>query len=116
MNGTKAACFAAIAIMGAVGVGVIMADESRPTTPAPTSAAGHHVVHEVAVVPGSVASIPVPRAAIAAVYPDLTIPPCATEDAANCYWDADSMGDGSGRSFITLSGVYYYAPESTEGK
>jgi len=28
--------------------------------------------------------------------------PCATEDSANCYWDAQSRGNGRGHSFISL--------------
>src|SRR5690606_5775966 len=28
------------------------------------------------------------------------VPPCATEDAPGpCYWDADTMGNGEGKSF-----------------
>jgi hypothetical protein len=26
--------------------------------------------------------------------------PCATEDSTNCRWDAETMGNGTGRSFI----------------
>lgn len=33
----------------------------------------------------------------------LTLPPCATEDSVNCYWNADEQGNGQGRSFITLA-------------
>ena len=32
------------------------------------------------------------------------LPPCATEDSANCYWNARTMGNGQGRSFIDLGG------------
>ena len=28
--------------------------------------------------------------------------PCVTEDSTNCYWDAQSMGNGVGNSFIAL--------------
>lgn len=35
---------------------------------------------------------------------DLTdLPPCATEDATNCHWDATTRGNGQGRSFDALS-------------
>lgn len=34
--------------------------------------------------------------------------PCATEDSTNCYWNASVQGDGSGESFVTVGGVYYY--------
>lgn len=32
------------------------------------------------------------------------LPPCPTEDSANCYWDAQTMGNGHGSSFIDLGG------------
>jgi len=37
--------------------------------------------------------------------------PCVTEDASDCYWDADVMGNGEGRSFVNLDGVVYYEGE-----
>jgi len=27
-------------------------------------------------------------------------PPCPTEDSVSCYWDAESRGNGQGRSFV----------------
>lgn len=39
---------------------------------------------------------------------DLTLPPCEFEDSVNCYWDAQSRGDGQGASFIDIDGVTYY--------
>jgi hypothetical protein len=30
--------------------------------------------------------------------------PCPTEDSVNCYWDADTMGNGLGNDFVTLGG------------
>lgn len=44
----------------------------------------------------------------APVHPTITLVPCATEDAANCYWDAATMGNGAGRSFVNIDGTYYY--------
>lgn len=38
-----------------------------------------------------------------------TLPPCAMEDSDNCYWDAATMGNGTGESFVTFRGVTYYA-------
>lgn len=38
----------------------------------------------------------------------LTIPPCVTEDSDDCYWDALTMGDRTGSSFINLGGSTYY--------
>jgi hypothetical protein len=32
------------------------------------------------------------------------LPPCATEDSDNCYWDAASMGNGEGLSFAVIEG------------
>jgi len=40
--------------------------------------------------------------ALAAVPFIATLPPCATEDSTNCYWDADTRGNGQGLSFITF--------------
>lgn len=31
-----------------------------------------------------------------------TLPPCATEDSDNCYWDADTMGNGLGHDSIVI--------------
>lgn len=36
------------------------------------------------------------------------LPPCPTEDSDDCYWDAPSMGNGSGRSFVTVDGTTTY--------
>lgn len=30
------------------------------------------------------------------------LPPCATEDSNNCYWDADTMGNGIGTDSIVI--------------
>lgn len=37
------------------------------------------------------------------------LPPCVTEDSTDCYWDADVMGNGYGRSFVDIGGTAYYA-------
>lgn len=42
-------------------------------------------------------------------HPTYTLPPCQLEDDLNCYWDAATMGNGTGHSFINLNGSYYYA-------
>lgn len=39
--------------------------------------------------------------------------PCPTEDSDNCYWDAPTMGDGTGESFVTINGTSYYEDGST---
>jgi hypothetical protein len=36
------------------------------------------------------------------------LPACQTEDSDDCYWDAATMGNGEGRSFIVESGVVTY--------
>lgn len=33
---------------------------------------------------------------------------CATEDSTNCYWNAATMGNGTGNSFIDVNGTAYY--------
>lgn len=45
-----------------------------------------------------------------AVVPDTApiLPSCATEDSTNCVWNADTQGNGQGRSFIDLDGIAYY--------
>ncbi len=40
----------------------------------------------------------------AAAGDPLILPPCLTEDSANCYWDAKSRGNGRGRSFVDIGG------------
>ena len=37
----------------------------------------------------------------------LIMPPCATEDSLNCYWDASASGNGIGQSFIDIDGTAY---------
>lgn len=32
----------------------------------------------------------------------LILPPCATEDSTNCYWDASAQGNGQGHDFVYL--------------
>lgn len=36
-----------------------------------------------------------------------TLQPCATEDSTDCYWDAESRGNGDGIPFIDMGGVTY---------
>jgi len=36
------------------------------------------------------------------------LPPCEEEDSDNCYWDADTRGNGEGHSFEVRDGVYTY--------
>ena len=31
--------------------------------------------------------------------PEILVP-CATEDSLNCYWDAETMGNGIGNSYV----------------
>lgn len=34
--------------------------------------------------------------------------PCATEDATNCYWNANVQGNNVGVSFVDILGATYY--------
>ena len=37
--------------------------------------------------------------------------PCPTEDSTNCYWDAQTQGNGEGQSFIAFNDdVIIYLP------
>lgn len=36
------------------------------------------------------------------------LPPCASEDSNQCYWDAPNRGNGKGRSFYRLDGRTIY--------
>lgn len=45
---------------------------------------------------------------IASEEPQSTLPACATEDSDNCRWDADTQGNGIGRSFVVVNGVVTY--------
>jgi len=40
--------------------------------------------------------------------PTYTLPPCASEDSDNCYWDASERGNGQGTDFVALNGMVYY--------
>jgi hypothetical protein len=42
-----------------------------------------------------------------ACYSDLpaALPACPTEDSTDCYWLAESRGNGKGRSFINIAGA-----------
>lgn len=37
----------------------------------------------------------------------LGMTPCVTEDSENCYWDATTMGNGVGTSFVNVNGNWY---------
>lgn len=37
-----------------------------------------------------------------------TLPPCRTEDDAQCYFNGYTMGNGTGRSFLNIDGWMYY--------
>lgn len=49
----------------------------------------------------------------ARIAPPDPVPACVTEDSAGpCYWDAATMGNGHGRSFVVGSDqAVYYLPE-----
>lgn len=58
------------------------------------------------------AATPTPTAtAEATPTPSPTLPPCPTEDSDNCYWDAQTMGNGEGQSFVTQDGETTYVDE-----
>lgn len=39
------------------------------------------------------------------------LPPCPTEDSVGCYWDAATMGNGTGRSYtVEPDGTVSYLP------
>lgn len=38
----------------------------------------------------------------------IELPPCATEDSDNCWWDAARDGNGEGRSFVVIDGQISY--------
>jgi len=40
--------------------------------------------------------------------------PCPTEDSENCIWNAQTMGNHAGRSFIRWEGVTYYAHTASD--
>jgi hypothetical protein len=49
------------------------------------------------------------------VSPGVLIVPCVNEDSdGDCFWMADTMGNGEGRSFVELAGVTYYAEDVTK--
>lgn len=38
----------------------------------------------------------------------LVLTECTTEDSDNCYWDAATMGNGEGTSFVVIDGVVFF--------
>lgn len=42
------------------------------------------------------------------------LPSCPTEDSTNCYWDAQSRGNGIGTSFVDVGGVVWKLSSTTE--
>lgn len=43
-----------------------------------------------------------------------TLPPCESEDSINCYWDAQTMGNGQGSSFVNIDGQITYTTPAGE--
>jgi hypothetical protein len=41
--------------------------------------------------------------------PVTQLPVCKDEDSTNCIWDAQSLGNGEGDSFIQYRGHWFYA-------
>lgn len=39
-----------------------------------------------------------------------SLPACAHESSTNCVWNAQTSGNGHGRSFVDIDGVAYYLP------
>lgn len=37
----------------------------------------------------------------------IQLPPCATEDSGDCYWQADQSGNQIGASFVVIDGITY---------
>lgn len=38
------------------------------------------------------------------------MPPCLSEDSTGCYWNARTMGNGEGRSFVAIGELMIYLP------
>jgi hypothetical protein len=39
--------------------------------------------------------------------------PCRQEDSRNCWWNAQTRGNGEGTSFVNIHGHYHYAVRGT---
>ena len=48
--------------------------------------------------------------AIALTTGGATLTNCVAEDSTNCYWDAETLGNGHGDSFVDLFGTVIYLP------
>lgn len=44
--------------------------------------------------------------------PAIPTTPCQYEDSTNCYWNAQTMGNGQGQSFYDVDGQTYYVDAS----
>ena len=85
----------------AIGTALVFAASACPDpapAPAPT----------VAPASDSAAAIAVPADVLAKAGLTDGVPPCATEDSDDCYWDAPTMGNGHGRSFVVIDGHYFF--------
>lgn len=60
----------------------------------------------VVLIPHAIAYTIVPEYVYGAIAD--TFPACPTEDSANCVWNAATMGNGQGNSFIDIDGTAYY--------
>jgi hypothetical protein len=61
------------------------------------------------------AAQPEPAVTVTATPEPTNLPPCATEDSDNCYWDAQTMGDGAGKDSVVVAPQPATAQSSTEG-
>lgn len=54
---------------------------------------------------GAIEPVPEPTSTVVAVVtPEpIALPPCPTEDSVNCYWDADTMGNGEGTDSVSVN-------------
>jgi hypothetical protein len=42
------------------------------------------------------------------LFPDTSgLPACEYEDSENCYWNAATMGNGDGTSFVNVNGEWF---------
>jgi len=110
------ACTDEIADAGGICKGEPVSAPESTTFPTPTPTPSVTTVN-----PPKATSIPTPKQSAAPAKATASkpthpayvpIPACATEDSEDCYWDAATMGDGEGNSFVRWHGTTYHLTDN----
>ena len=85
----------AFTLIGGALIGLTLAGCVAATTPDDAAPMPAKDMTPIAVVTPAPEVTPTPNEST------LSLPPCPTEDSDGCYWDADTMGNGTGTDVVT---------------